>query len=437
MPSWKQIQPEILAQIVQAATGYLENYRVASTSWIDESEVWFTVICGYWALRLLCQIAPDALGRLNDDVWYAWMPSVLGNRDGPSDILHPMILKVAYQRAPARFRELLSRFIEAQNKQLGDVPVLNRAVPVWDVEIADLVRTKLIDSGLAPRAFRTVLGALLDAGDEAALKMATDLVGATSSASADHLDRVIQATVELLSRDSSRHWRLVWPILLANPGMATQVFGYFGRDPYSSDTSRFLRGLSEQGLVELRIWLSEHEAMLAGDESPTHGAAQIDSAGDWRWLSSVVVSVLIERGTADAVRAIRQIYDKAPDERLKRVEHAAQEIVWQKTWMPLSPADLLSLVAKHPLDHPVEKRPERRAVVGGSAGKKASSDGSLMKVKSRIRQLRKDRYTYAEICDDLGKAVRPPNAGWRTLSWPDAFKDPTYKAAVKSWISRA
>jgi len=92
---------------MDAGRAYLNGYCVSSTAWMDLSEIWFAVTCGYWALRVLAQVEPRLLDELSGDVWYAWMPSVFGDhyREEVPDDVHTAVLKTAYRLAPARFRD--------------------------------------------------------------------------------------------------------------------------------------------------------------------------------------------------------------------------------------------------------------------------------------------------------------------------------------------
>jgi hypothetical protein len=58
----------------------------------------------------------------------------------------------------------------------GEVFILDRVMPIWDKEIADLLRTKLQDEKLLPHAYCSVLEALIAAGDEEATRIARDLM---------------------------------------------------------------------------------------------------------------------------------------------------------------------------------------------------------------------------------------------------------------------
>jgi hypothetical protein len=260
------------------------------------------------------------------------------------------ILKTAYRRAPARFRELLGRFIDSQNQRAGDVLILDRLAPVWDRKIANLLRRKLMDTHLAPQAFRRILTVLIRAGGEDAWRIATDLVGAARNAPPAEMAKPIEAALELLVSNPSAGWQAVWPVAKARYEFAEYVIGCLARDPYSSVTTRVLEGLSEDALADLQIWLFQHHPRREGDGVPgeeSRKAGQftlIRSNDKWHWLGIALVNNLIQRGTSAAIKAIRKIKEAFPDENLDRVEKVADELRREKTWTPLPPSDLLALI---------------------------------------------------------------------------------------------
>jgi hypothetical protein len=76
----------------------------------------------------------------------------------------------------------------------------------------------------------------------------------------------------------------------------------------------------------------------------------------------VLTNALIARHPPAAIDAIQRIDEKAPDKKLKRVEHAAQEVLRQKTWEPLSATELIDLVTaqrSHGQQRAVGKRNSR------------------------------------------------------------------------------
>lgn len=445
-PRWERLDAKLRAQLIRAAKTYLNGCCVPTTSWIETAQVWSTVTHGYWALRLLAQVVPAALDQLSDDVWYAWMPSVFGDhwRSEVPDGVHTAILKAAYRRVPARFRELLGRFVDSQNKGSGDVFVLDRAIPVWDSEIADFLRSKLPEETLQPRAFRDILSVLIAAGDAAATGIAKDLVAAASDTTPETLERPVAAALALLRNDPAGGWKMVWPTCLANAAFAESLVSRFTADPYSAATTQLISGLGENELADLAIWIYVHhlkhdEAPQGFNEGPRVGPFTVITRDKgWRWLSIVVMSDLIRRGTATAMKAIRRIREVDPDIGLARAEKAVEESVRQRAWVPMSPSQFLDLaLAQGP---EIEQHPDRLPGLVEMRKPKHSGKRSVRyeTIDTALKQIADSRpRTQEEIFEQLQtRQVRhPPVEPFLAAGgWMAGFKG--NEIAARSWLSK-
>jgi hypothetical protein len=351
LPGWNQLTAEVRNRIMDAGRAYLNGYCVSSTAWMDLSEIWFAVTCGYWALRVLAQVEPRLLDELSGDVWYAWMPSVFGDhyREEVPDDVHTAVLKTAYRLAPARFRELIDRFIDSQNRVSGEVFMLDRTKPVWDHEIAELLRSRLQDSTMSPKSFGRILDALMKAEDAEALRIAKQVVVAAKHASPQELKKPIQAALELVTRNPSEGWKVIWPVVQTNDDFAKHLFSHYAIDPFSADAVLFLDGLGANELAEWYIWLSEHTALADGDEprrpSALGGFEMHHSNNGWYWLSTTILNRIILSGLPGSVEAVRRLDRIVPDHKLKPVVSITQEVAREKAWMPPSPSELIELVS--------------------------------------------------------------------------------------------
>jgi len=218
-----------------------------------------------------------------------------------------------------------------------------------------LLRAKLQDEKLQPHAYCSVLEALIAAGDEEAAGIARDLVTSAANSAPEAIEKPLQAAFVLLQGDPPRGWEVVWPTCQSNAAFAEALFSRFATDPYSLATTRLVTGVGETELAELQIWLYQHHLKQDEDDGAHHlgpragGFTMITSNRGWHSLSMVVMSNLIERGTPAAREAIHEIKEAAPEVNLDRAEKAAEEVVRQKTWEPLSPSELIDLVTVGPV----------------------------------------------------------------------------------------
>ena len=305
LPGWGKVQPALQSQINRSAQMYLNGYCVANTTWIGKGETWHEVTCGNWALRVLTQVDPPGLDSLSADVWYAWMPSVLGVHTR-QDQVQVTILRTAYQRHPARFRELVGLFIDKQSRWAGAVLIGDRLKPVWDSEIAKLLRTRLKDDRLSSPAFFRILSILMQAGDAGVGEIAAELLAGSANAPLEKIRKPVELALRLLERNPSEAWAIVWPVANENLAFAKQLIGELAANPYGTRTTHILSGLREDQVADLGGWIDRYWAEREGDQA----------------------------------RAIGYLGGFSLD----RLKEVAEQIVRQKTWTPRSTSNVLSLV---------------------------------------------------------------------------------------------
>ena len=63
-------------------------------------------------------------------------------------------------------------------------------------------------------------------------------------------------------------------------------------------------------------------------------------------------------------------------------------------------------------------------------------EDDLAQVRVRVKQMRAEGCTQSQMCARLGNMPRPPMAKWKHLTWPEAFRDPSHRDAVKTKLSK-
>ena len=67
----------------------------------------------------------------------------------------------------------------------------------------------------------------------------------------------------------------------------------------------------------------------------------------------------------------------------------------------------------------------------------AAKGPSLARIHEMVRGLRDEGKSFEQICAVLANSDRPSEAKWKLLPWPQAYRDLKYRAAVKTWLSKA
>jgi hypothetical protein len=343
LPRWAVLGQEIQGRIIAEAGAYLKRKcPINDLSLVRLGQLPYLVMFGFWALRLLSVSEPAAFDSFSAEVWRDWMPCVFGNpfSDFVVDERHEVILTAAYRFAPDRFLELLDELVEGQNARSGSVHVLDRVRPIWDDRIATFLRAKLDDPGIMRQAFAAILEVLIEAGDDSAVGIATDLVSNMPLDADTDFGRPLEAALQLLARDAQAGWQIVWRAAEANAGFATKFYAKLAFEPFSKATLELIHKLGEYQLADMYLWLAKHGG--AAEEEP--GFGMVTPGRALGFLVRVVIDNLANRGTKEAYRQICRIQETLPDHRIDYISKSAEELVRRNTWRPLSPSELLALV---------------------------------------------------------------------------------------------
>ena len=94
-------------------------------------------------------------------------------------------------------------------------------------------------------------------------------------------------------------------------------------------------------------------------------------------------------------------------------------------------------------DRPGAPTAETTSAAGGKQSgtenrhkRRTQGDEEWDNVRTLVRKMHDEGVTHKDMCDRLDQMARPPGAKWRTLSWRSAFKNPAYKSAVKTALSK-
>jgi hypothetical protein len=322
LPGWEDLELNVQRRVLDTAESYLQT--LTDRSWVPSE---FSRMAGYWALRLLNREAPQALASLSAKVWQDWMPSAFGAvlADSSDYQADSLILKAAYQHASQEFMDVADYLIDCQNDNYHDVFMLDRFLPVWCNETAELLRSKLSNTGLKPKVFEKVLALLIKSSDKGTVQFAIELVRGATTPSQNDMIRPVIAACQLLYEDAASYWDCVWSAVHANSDFAGKVFDALAINPYGL-TGELIQRLPECRLAEMYLWLAHHATRSV-------------------LFKHQVIAHLANRGTSEALKQIRRIQEALPGEPLQFVLESAEELVRRNTWRPLSVPELFGLMS--------------------------------------------------------------------------------------------
>ena len=355
-PGWEQ-------HVRQAAWHYLHQGIPPGPGILDTpDQLPLTALAGYLALIFLIRYrAPSGAAYLPDDAVLArWAPSVLVTGTGaggpPGPNLRQVLLKRLAGSAAACLPGLAGRLIEghlatrtwpfrlesfdaAYNEDLA--VTLTRCLGSAAAALAEFLPPGSTLPGQQQldslRRTLTVLTEILVRHGHGPGTAAAEAVvaAATAPGAAEAAQNAGRAAALGLAVGDPRRWTWLAGQLGAVPGLLREVLCDLARDP-----GPLTDGLTEDELGELwelldRYW-PQGPSLVSGFVGPD------EQARHWR---DAVADVLARRGTAVAVRVLRQLAVSRPDiPALARRAREAEELRLGQDWSPVRAEDLTALL---------------------------------------------------------------------------------------------
>ncbi len=354
---WREADDATRQRIITTAPGYLERANPTVDDWLGTTTFKFSDVAAYRALVLLRDLDPETYQDLPVALWRKWAPltvAVPQETGTENSKLHEAITADATRAAPHEIADAVLRVIrserdrqaQAEQPQPHNFPSFH-ILRQLDFTVPNApLRAGLLDElrderNTAPQ-FVALLEFLLKGEVSAASDFARDRFSAWSKV-AERREHAIAAAVTLLEWDGFAAWPAVWPTISADAEFGREVFLRLAH--HHRFAAEFYNKIDEASLTELYLWL---EANFPRSNDPEQeGVRWMSPRDSLVHLRDGVLNVLVGRGTAEGVTAVRTVAARLPDQPwiAYRVLEADQ-IMRHRTWVPLSVSDVLNLVER-------------------------------------------------------------------------------------------
>jgi predicted NACHT family NTPase len=337
LPGWKNADAITRSRIVKAAEIFIQNWK-SESSGLDLYEI---DVAAYKAFRLLLVENSDYLLAAPLDIWKQFVRIFLLIYPYTSDSryveCHHMLMKIAYRHAHQEALDTLIVLIDRDNRQHGDVDIINSFRECWDDKSLSALSEKLVDKTLSPKSFGRLLDVLLSHGFEKTLEIAKAFITLPLPSGSQERSKAVFAAIALMLHTKDAGWTVIWQAVQQDPNFGREVLEAvsnvikFGRRPGQN--------LKEKCLADLYIFLAKQYP-----DPDEEGVTSLnDSIRIWR---DYVPQLLQERGTRDACDALRKIIHELPElkDKLQWRLLEAEAFVRRETWKPPTPEEFLQFV---------------------------------------------------------------------------------------------
>jgi hypothetical protein len=345
-PGWNTIDEPTRLRVVQAAYAYVLRGDPHTDDWFGKNIFHRPAAAGYKALLLLQKLSPQCLKELSDSVWEKWAPIVLSYPDSPvADAKEPKenLVTLTYQHVPSSVIKVLLALIDKDNEDHGNIFVLRKMDETWDSVLEDAILEKAKDAKLKPTAAGDLIGKLFEKGQsiDKIRRICVDFLAERNMSEGLRHEKAIYCGALLLIYGGEEGWEIIQKILDNEPDFGCKLIAQVARG--HDHAGIIVRSLSERSVADLYIWVAEK--FPYSEDPKIEGAHSVDTRERIAHFRDAILQGLRERGTPEAVAAIREIAKCLPHlSWIKFTAHEARQIAMRKIWRGSSPKEILNLV---------------------------------------------------------------------------------------------
>ena len=353
MPGWRAAGDKTKLRILSACEIYLRDATPQVDAWIGTTSFRRSDFAAYRAFLLLRGLRADMYKKIDRAIWNKWcstlvaVSGIASNGEEP----HGDLLKDAAAYASAEFAKTVILLIASERmktaageRDIGETgfSIIGKLDKCWDnSELRAAVAGELDDAANTPAQFGALLRPLLGHHDPRARASAIAML---RDAKPERRDFAIRAAAIALSVADNALWADVWPFIANDQTFGEEVFSWIADHDHFEEA--FAVRLAEATLAELFIWLAR--AYPHKNDRPVTGEAEwVDTRERNVHLRDAVLQALVDRGTEAAVSALRSVVAAIPELTwLVRLVHQADDTMRRKTWVPLTPGEVLRYVGE-------------------------------------------------------------------------------------------
>jgi hypothetical protein len=330
LPGWRSADEHLRTEIVLAAQRFLLEYKPIPAEYSQQT-FGHWIIAGYLAFALLHDESNAFLERQGEGFWIRWAGLLLSYRFDNERGIDRKLLTFVAKRHPTGLTAGLS---EVLSPTLEDCYFLNKLSEAWAPHVEQHLMNALRGGVLKSRCSDVILALLLDKSSIEAEEFAISMTKA-----AHDPDRQLRGAVALLKHAPRKSEEIVWPLVKSSDALGQRIL------ESASDLEGnvvFLRSWSDSTIGELFVWMAK-KYPYSETTDRTGGAFAVGPAETVRYFRDALLTHLRDRGTPEAVEALRNAGKALDADWMKWHLVEARIAGFRRGWKPAEPSYVLSL----------------------------------------------------------------------------------------------
>ncbi len=355
LPGWQSADEQTQRDIVITAYDYILAGDPLTEEWVDTPiQDFWPAYAGYAALWLFAEIAQNLLEDLEHSIWSKWLPAILTAPNGWSaPKAHSYLLNLAKEKVPEEMDEWGLRLIERVENKDGvfTTSELRILEVIWHDSYSEAL-WKLLRSHDGERNYILNLLPFLFRHDYQ--KAEEFLFSLLEEQNAESHDEYPSHVIDFCSVFIRHHlnegnpW-IAWEWIIDKENeLARQILLSVISPSYR--LGRAYNTLSVLQKERLFIWLMD---LFPPETDPVHPPGvgfALTARDEIQSFRDSLLQSIIGEGSVEAVEAMQRIAQKYSQyERFKDHIFFARQNLYEQSWKPLSPKDILELIHERSL----------------------------------------------------------------------------------------
>jgi hypothetical protein len=341
-PGWKSSDITKQNRFRNAAKSFILNFVPESDEWFGKNRYTWEILSIYMAIRLAAE-DKEIINNMSHDIWERLIPYIVDNpafNDRPS---YCWLFNLAYQKVPGTTKLYFKRLLDSEYERTGRIHFIDNLKQCWNDELTPIITDKLKSKDLKPEALRDLVEFLIDIKVPDVDAILIEKIEHLKEKNSSDNKLLTKLFALLLKHWGSKYWSLIWTFFQQRPELTDDIFVNLA-DMTGLHEDSFADTFEEKQLAEFYVLMSnkypQEDPTLEGRVTPRHILGQ---------LRNGLLMKLVNKGTKEACFSLEGIISKLPSQRpwvVWRLKEAQANML-RKTWIPPTPAQVISLLQDH------------------------------------------------------------------------------------------
>lgn len=346
LSGWDKADSYLKTKILYYAEIYLREFSPNLEEWFCKDKYYYPDFGAYWALRLLYQINPKNIDRINVSIWEKITPVIvaypnLGGVFNSKD--HIIMLKKAYELASSIFVKTLLKVIENADKKSEKIHILNILDTFSDKMLNNVLFDLIKTATVSKETTYSILKLLLKRKMPNAIEYTKNKLTTYNLKDEEELEMFLDYSALIVLYTGNEGWELVYHLVKNENKKFKIIIERITSLFLETDERQFLLSMSCYNLANLYLIIKNN--YVQEDDVQEGVVKAVTKTDEVIWFGDRIFNELIDRKSDDSCKSLEYISNGYSDNRWIKHKIMEMKIELRKNkWYPPTPSDISKLI---------------------------------------------------------------------------------------------